>query len=176
MLLRHLLQNLLILCLVKNDRLQDSTVDLIKGTVQQQIRDLIRKESRESEASEQHDNLQREAEQPSQPPKKKKRLAEIFKKPATSHKLRAVDLATREVEQYIHSLCPDVDINPLEWWKTHYIDYTHLAYLAKKYLCIPATSVASEHLFSTSGNLVSDKPSCLKPERANMLTFLAKNL
>ena len=54
------------------DRLHDSTVDLIKGTIQQQIIDLIRKESRESEASEQHDNLQREAEQPSQPPRKKK--------------------------------------------------------------------------------------------------------
>ena len=41
---------------------------------------------------------------PASTQKRKKRLAEIFKKPATSHKLRAVDLATREVEQYIHSL------------------------------------------------------------------------
>ena len=32
--------------------------------------------------------------------------------------------------------------------------------------------VASERLFSTSGNIVSDKRSCLKPERVNMLTFL----
>ena len=109
-------------------------------------------------------------------PKKEKRLAEIFKKPTTSHKLRAEDLATREVDQYIHCPCPDVDTNPLEWWKTHYIDYTHLACLAKKYLCIPATSVASGCPFSTSGNIVSDKRSCLKPERVNMLTFLAKNL
>ena len=130
---------------------------LIKGTIQQQIIDLIRKENQESEASEQYDNLQREAEHPSQLPRKKKRLVEIFKKPTTSHKLRAEDLATREVDQYIHSPCPNVDTNPLEWWKTHYIDYTHLVCLTKKYLCIPATSVASEHLFSTSRNKVSDK-------------------
>ena len=46
---------------IQNDRLHDSTVALIKGTIQQQILDLIRKESQENEASEQHDNLQREA-------------------------------------------------------------------------------------------------------------------
>ena len=53
-------------------------VKLIKGTVQQQTLDLIRKESQESETSKQHDNLQREAEQPSQPPKRKKAFAKIF--------------------------------------------------------------------------------------------------
>ena len=42
---------------IKNYRLHDSTVALIKGTVQQQVLDVIRKESQESEASEQHDNL-----------------------------------------------------------------------------------------------------------------------
>ena len=62
---------------IKNDKLHDSTVDLIKGTKQQQILDLIRKESWKSEASEQHDNLQREAEQPSQPPRKKKASRDI---------------------------------------------------------------------------------------------------
>ena len=62
---------------IKNDRLHDSTVGLIKGTIQQQIIDLIKKESRESEASEQHDNLPREAEQSSRPLKKKKASRDI---------------------------------------------------------------------------------------------------
>ena len=90
--------------------------------------------------------------------------------------MRAEDVATEEIDQYIHFPCPEVDSDPLEWWKTHHVDYSHLASLAKKYLCIPATSVASERLFSTSGNIVTDKRCCLKPERVNMLTFLAKNL
>ena len=54
---------------IKNDRLHDSTVTLIKSTVQQQVLDLITKENQESESS--HDDLQKEAEHPSQPPRKK---------------------------------------------------------------------------------------------------------
>ena len=164
---------------IKKDKLYDSTVALIKGIVQREVVALIKKESQETEAREEHDDLQNEVAQPSepsQPPRKKKRLAEIFKKPSSSHKLRAEDIAAGEIDQYIHSPCAEVDSNPLEWWKTHYVDYSHLACLAKKYLCIPATSVASERLFSTSGNIVTDKRCCLKPERVNMLTFLAKNL
>ena len=95
---------------IKNDRQHDSTVTLIKSTVQQQVLDLITKESQESEAS--HDDLQKQAEQPSQPPRNKKRLAEILKKPTPSHKLRAEDVATREMDRYIHSPCPKVDNNP----------------------------------------------------------------
>ena len=54
-----------------------------------------------------------------------------IKKPTPSHKLRAEDIATREMDQYIHSPCPEVDTNPLEWWKTHYVYYNHLVCLAK---------------------------------------------
>ena len=161
------------------DTLYDSTVVQIKSIVQHEILALIRKESEEIEAQEEHDDLQievAEAAEPSQPLRKKKRLAEIFKKSSSSQKLRAEDVATEEIDQYIHFPCPEVDSDPPEWWKTHHVDYSHLASLAKKYLCIPATSVASERLFSTSGNIVTDKRCCLKPERVNMLTFLAKNL
>ena len=42
---------------IKNYRQHDSTVTLIKSTVQQQVLDLITKESQESEAS--HDDLQK---------------------------------------------------------------------------------------------------------------------
>ena len=46
--------------------------------------------------------------------------------------------------------------------------------MAWKYLCIPATSVPEQ--FSTAGNIVNAKNSCLSPENTNMLTFLAQNL
>ena len=51
-----------------------------------------------------------------------------------------------------------------------------LAALAKKYLCIPASSSASESVFSTSGNIVSKMRSCLKPLKVDELVFLAHNL
>ena len=59
----------------------DSTVAQIKSTVQSEILPFIQKESEEIEAQEEHDDLQNEvaeAAEPSQPPRKKKRLPETF--------------------------------------------------------------------------------------------------
>lgn len=41
----------------------------------------------------------------------------------------------------------------------------------QKYLCIHATSSASERAFSTSSNFVSVHCSCLKPDKVDMLGF-----
>ena len=57
---------------IKKDTLYDSTVTLIKGTVQE-VLDLIKKDQ-ECEINEQHDDLQKETVQPSQPPRKKNGL------------------------------------------------------------------------------------------------------
>ena len=66
--------------------------------------------------------------------------------------------------------------DPLAWWKERAAQYPHLQQLAKKYLCIPATSVAAERLFSKAGELISKRRACLKPKNVNMLLFLNKNL
>lgn len=69
-----------------------------------------------------------------------------------------------------------VDRDPLIWWKANEHRFPQMSKLARRYLCIPATSVASERVFSTSGNIVNAKHSKLTPEHVDMLTFLAKNL
>ena len=51
-----------------------------------------------------------------------------------------------------------------------------LSSLAQKFLCICATSVASERTFSTGGNIVTSKRNCLKPHVVDQLVFLAQNL
>ena len=50
------------------------------------------------------------------------------------------------------------------------------AHIAKKYLVTQATSVASERVFSTAGDIVCAQRSCLKSEKVDMLLFLKKNL
>ena len=65
--------------------------------------------------------------------------------------------------------------NPLVWWRNNCSKYPYLSLLAKKYLCIPATSVPSERVFSTAGDIVTAQRSQLKPEHVDMLIFLKKN-
>ena len=89
------------------------------------------------------------------------------------------DRATRvskEIDRYLQAPQQGSTEDPLEWWKANAISYPALSRLSKKYLCISATSSASECLFSTAGNVVTKKRSLLKPEKVDMLVFLAKNL
>ena len=64
----------------------------------------------------------------------------------------------------------------LTWWKDNKKHLPCLAKVARSLLAIPATSVNSERLNSTSGNIVSVKRSSLLSEHVEELTFLNKNL
>ena len=59
----------------------------------------------------------------------------------------------------------------LEWWKSHQTEFPLLANLAKTYLCIPGTSVPSERVFSTAGDIVRSERSVLSPEHVDQLVF-----
>ena len=85
-------------------------------------------------------------------------------------------IVKEEVEQYSSIVKPDPESNPLDWWKIQAPNYPILAKLSKKYLCICASSSASERLFSTSWHIASKKCTLLKPDKLNMLVFLSKNL
>lgn len=72
--------------------------------------------------------------------------------------------------------CTSVDSDPLSWWKYHEYLYPNLAVLAKRYLAIPATSVPSERVFSTAGDIVTATRSALSTDSVDKLVFLKKNL
>lgn len=95
-----------------------------------------------------------------------------------SHTSTPIQQLQAEVEAYKTSpkLEIDSDDTPVKWWKNHSTVYPVLAKLARKYLCMCATSCTSERQFSTSGNIVTSSRSSLKPTKVNMLVFLAQNL
>ena len=66
--------------------------------------------------------------------------------------------------------------NPLLYWKEKQASWPLLATLARKYLAPPCTTVPSEKLFSTAGNIVTDKRTRLDAEKVEMLLFLNKNM
>nr|KAG5685994.1 hypothetical protein BaRGS_028327 [Batillaria attramentaria] len=66
--------------------------------------------------------------------------------------------------------------NPLSWWRVNEARFPLLARMAKMYLAIPATSVPSERVFSTAGDILTSQRASLKPEHVDKLLFLKKNL
>ena len=81
----------------------------------------------------------------------------------------------KESRRFFDSKLLERDEDPLTWWKDNEKDYKIFSNLAKKYLCIPATSVPSERLFSKAGELVSIRRNRLKSKNVDMLLFLNKN-
>ena len=65
--------------------------------------------------------------------------------------------------------------DPIRWWKEHEAKYPVLAKVARKYLGIQATSVASERVFSKAGELISKRRSRLKSKNVDILLFLNQN-
>lgn len=64
---------------------------------------------------------------------------------------------------------------PLDWWRQKSSIFPNLAMVARSYLGTPATSCASERLFSKAGYIVNKYRSCLATNNVTMLVFLATN-
>ena len=58
-----------------------------------------------------------------------------------------------------------------EWWKINGSQFPDLGFLARSFLCIPATLTPSEHLFSTAGLTVTRLRNSLKPKNIDALLF-----
>uniref|UniRef100_A0A673BN97 HAT C-terminal dimerisation domain-containing protein n=1 Tax=Sphaeramia orbicularis TaxID=375764 RepID=A0A673BN97_9TELE len=84
--------------------------------------------------------------------------------------------ADAELTKFLQEDALDASCDPLMWWRDNQKRYPMMANLARKYMCICATSTSSERMFSTAGNTATPERSCLKPQKVNMLVFLARNL
>ena len=62
--------------------------------------------------------------------------------------------------------------NPLSWWQMHEKVLPLLSTLAKRMLCVPATSAPSERVFSVAGLTISKCRTCIQPQHASDIIFL----
>ena len=131
------------------------------------------------------DNTQStQAEEPQAPPWKRLKglaavLGSINEEEGTSSTqltLTTDEKIEKEMNTYLDIPLASSDTDPLVWWKTENERFPHLAQLAKKHLCICGTSVPSERIFSTAGNISGDSRCRLLPQNVNKLVFLAKNM
>ena len=86
------------------------------------------------------------------------------------------DIVQSELLHYKTEPSISVDQPPLHWWSAHQHLYPNVSTLACKYLCVVTTSVLSEQLFSTVGNVISVKRTALLPVSVEELIFLHDNL
>lgn len=161
--------------------IRDDKVEEITTRAVTELESLLTEQSR-STAGAAGSTLQAEAGAPDTEPvaakKAKKTLGSFFKKETTpsGQGLPIKEAIEMELKSYLLTPEADSETDPLGWWKIHEFNFPRVSSLAKKYLCIPATSSPSERAFSTGGNIVTCHRSQLKPVSVDRLVFLAHNL
>jgi len=66
--------------------------------------------------------------------------------------------------------------DPLSWWKIQgALRFPHLAKLAEKYLCIPATSATSERVWSRASNILTIRRARMSDTVAESIMFTKEN-
>ncbi|KAK3556990.1 hypothetical protein QTP70_022329 [Hemibagrus guttatus] len=115
------------------------------------------------------------------PPAKRAPIFELFGKlfpvnPSTPANKSPSQMVKEEVECYKQVPTLPMDSNPLVWWKDNESQFPHVAKLAKCYLGVSATSVPSERVLSTAGDIFTAQRASLSPENVDMMVLLKKNL
>lgn len=80
-----------------------------------------------------------------------------------------------EIESYLNLKFNDIySANILEFWESRY-DLPQLRQLAKEILCIPATSIASERIFSEDANLFIKRRLNMEIENVKQMIYIHEN-
>ncbi|ESN90785.1 hypothetical protein HELRODRAFT_182611 [Helobdella robusta] len=74
----------------------------------------------------------------------------------------------------MNSLKSSIAEDPATWWKFNTTKYPTISKVAQVYLA-PPTSVPSERLFSTAGDIITEHRTRLLPDNAEKLIFLKYN-
>jgi len=86
-----------------------------------------------------------------------------------------VKIAAEIATFFSEALAPRTE-DPLLWWKINENRLPLLAAVARTYLATPPSSVQSERIFSSAGDVYNEHRTRLAPENAERLIFLKFNL
>ena len=82
-----------------------------------------------------------------------------------------------EVAAYIDFRFQNMDsFDLLLWWKGHSEMFPNLAQVARKIMCIPASSAASERDFSMAGFVIQERRTRLDPDTVDDILFMNSHL
>jgi hypothetical protein len=95
--------------------------------------------------------------------------------PPVNSRVISAERKKEEIALYMAEPRIAEDADHLQYWRLKESNYPTLAALARKYLCVPASSVYSERLFSEYNGLYEKKRSRITPDCAEQVLFLHHN-
>jgi hypothetical protein len=98
--------------------------------------------------------------------------SELTSQLATLIQCKSLSMYERQTEEEAAADVALIYTNPLSWFKENESKFRYVAAVAKRFLCIPATSAPSERVFSTAGLTISKQRASLNPDNAADLIFL----
>lgn len=81
-----------------------------------------------------------------------------------------------ELDKYLGEPLLPRQMDPLIWWNDRKAVYPLLYELMLRRLCVPATSVPCERVFSKAGYTLNEKRTRMKSSKLAMIVFLNENL
>ncbi|XP_045074059.1 E3 SUMO-protein ligase ZBED1-like [Coregonus clupeaformis] len=159
--------------LEKEDREQVYTKLVFEAEVSHQMQAMGNQEEDEGSSSTKLSGFNEETTAPNEsPPCKKKALDALFGDSFTQRERKSTsETARAEVLKYRAKDALPLTENAMKWWRSQEKELPVLSTLAKRYLCIPGTSVPAEHVFSTAGDMVNAQRSVLQPDHVDQLIF-----
>ncbi|XP_037962432.1 E3 SUMO-protein ligase ZBED1 [Plutella xylostella] len=109
-------------------------------------------------------------------PNREMSLWSFFDERASEQRPTPIATAIVMLRQYMETPLFNRKKDPMEYWRDHERTFPELYKMAKKYLCIPATSVPSERLFSKAGYVLSERRNRLSSDKMNEIIFLNHNI